>query len=113
MHFVEIDNTLNCLFSDRLDGYICSEIERELSHRVADFKKGRKGKDIQIVFDLAEAVFISSAFLRICLIYCKMFGEQRFSVANVSDDIYKVFHISGFVEIMHVTRANATPEQAG
>jgi len=108
MHFLETDNTLNCVFSDRLDGYACPEIERELSLRVANFKKGRQ--DAQLVFDLTDVIYISSAFLRICLIYCKTFGKHHFSVANVSEDIHKVFHISGFIEIMHVTRADRTPK---
>ena len=99
--FQEVDGTLNCLFSGRLDGEICSEIELDLLQRVSDFKNGRQ--NVRLRFDLSEVVFISSPFLRLCLIGFRAFGEDRFSIMNVSDAIYQVFHISGFAEIMHVT----------
>jgi anti-anti-sigma regulatory factor len=42
--------------------------------------------------------------LRICLIHCKLLGKNNFSVINVSEDIHKVFHISGFSEIMNISQ---------
>ena len=103
MNFSETDNTLHCSFSGRLDGLTCSEIERELLHRATKFKDNRE--DVRLVFDLSKVVYISSAFLRLCLIYCKTFGKNFFSVSNVSEEIHKVFHISGFAEIMEVTQS--------
>ena len=79
-------------------------IEQTLSCRITEFKQ--RCADAQIIFDLAGVVFISSAFLRLCLIYFKTFGKNRFSVTNVSKDIYKLFHVSGFAELMTVTPAN-------
>lgn len=100
MKFSESGDALHCLFSGRLDGLVCSEIERELLARVAAFKDDRD--DVRLVFDLAGVVFISSAFLRLCLIQCKAFGKSHFSITNVSDEIHKVFRISGFSEIMEI-----------
>lgn len=101
MIFSEIDNTLHCSFSERLDGNVCSGLERELLHRATEFKNSREAA--QIVFDLHGVPFISSVFLRLCLIHLKSFGKERFAVTSVSEEIYKVFYVSGFTEIMNVT----------
>ena len=102
MQFVEMGNTLNCLFTGRLDEQICSEVEHDLLQHVSDFKSDRE--DVQLNFDLAEVVFISSPFLRLCLICFRMFGKDSFSITNVSTNIHQVFHISGFADMMHITR---------
>ena len=98
--FSEIDGTLHCSFSERLDGYVCSTFEQELLQRIAEFQNSRE--NTRIVFDLDGVVFISSAFLRICLIHLKASSKDHFTVTNVSEEIHKVFCVSGFVEIMNV-----------
>jgi len=106
VNFSELDNALHCLFSGRLDGLVCSEIENELLQRTTNFQKESDNVEIvRVVFDLSEVIYISSAFLRLCLIQSKMFGRDRFSVTNVSEEIRKVFHISGFDEIMEIVPA--------
>ena len=105
MQFFEIENTLNCLLSGRLNEQTCSEIEHDLLQRVSDFKKDRE--EVQMNFDLAEVNFISSPFLRLCLICFRILGKDHFSVTNVSANIYQVFRISGFTDMMHVTLADA------
>ena len=110
MHFSKVDNTLYCSFSGRLDGSICSEIEHDLLQHVSDFKKDHENKeDTRLNFDLSEVIYISSAFLRLCLICFKIFGKDCFSVTNTSGEIHNVFRISGFTDIIHVTMAGTTP----
>ena len=108
MIFSETDNTLCCSFSDRLDGHICSTLEQELLRRIAEFRESHE--DAQIIFDLDEVVFITSAFLRICLIHLKTFGKDNFTVMNVSEEIRKVFYVSGFTEIMNVILRERIPQ---
>ena len=110
MNFLEIDNTLHCSFSGRLDGSVCAEIERDLLLRVSRFKECRE--DIRLNFDLGEVVYISSPFLRICLICYKTVGANVFYITNASEEIHKVFHVSGFTKIMNVTREKLTLEGA-
>jgi anti-anti-sigma regulatory factor len=98
--FSEIGNTLHCSFSERLDESVCSVLEQELQRRTTEFKNNHE--DARLVFDLSEAVFISSVFLRVCLIYLKSFGKDCFTIMKVSEDIYRVFYVSGFTEIMNV-----------
>jgi len=103
MEFLEVDNMLRCSFFGRLDENVCSGIEQSLLKRVSDFKQGRIS--VRLTFDLAEVVYISSAFLRICLMCYRTFGQNSFTITNVSDEIHHVFHISGFSEIMNIARA--------
>jgi len=110
MNFLEIDNTLHCLFSGRLDGSVCSKIEQDLLQRVSRFKEGRE--NIRLNFNLDGVVYISSAFLRICLICYRTVGENVFYITNASEEIHKVFHVSGFTKIMSVDRAKQTLEGA-
>ena len=105
MEFLEVDNTLHCLFLGRLDGHLCSEIESSLLQKVSEYKNNCD--NAQLIFDLADVVFVSSAFLRICLICCRSFGKNRFFITNVSDEIHNVFRISGISEIMNVTRSDS------
>ena len=107
MKFTEIDHTLHCAFSERLDGPTCSALEQNLEHRIVKFKK--KPQNTRIVFDLDEAKYISSSFLRLCLIYLKTFGKDNFTVTGASREMYKVFHISGFTEIMNVIPSDDAP----
>jgi len=108
----KIDNTLYCSFAKRLDGYVCAAFEQDLSVHVTEFKKSHE--DARMVFDLDGVVFISSVFLRLCLIYLKTFGKDRFTIVNVSDDVRKAFHVSGFAEIMNVIpTAIPSPVPAG
>jgi len=102
----KIDNTLYCSFAKRLDGHVCATFEQELLHQITEFKNSRE--DARVVFDLDGVIYISSVFLRICLIHLKTFGKDSFSVVNVSEDIHRAFHVSGFSEIMNVVRV-ATP----
>ena len=112
MIFSEIDNTLYCTFSEQLDGSFCPVFEQELAHHIAEFKTTHK--DARLVFDLDKVVFISSTFLRICLIHFKTCEQDCFTIANVPEEIYKVFYVSGFTEIMNVIPKNPPiqpPEQ--
>ncbi|MDR0327687.1 MAG: STAS domain-containing protein [Planctomycetaceae bacterium] len=107
MNFSETGDTLYCLFSGRLDWMVSSEIERELLRRVSDFKEGRES--VHLTFDLSEVVYVSSAFLRLCLICYKIVGKNSFNIINASDDIHSVFSISGFAEMMNVSLVKRTP----
>lgn len=108
MEFLESGGALRCLFTGRLDGTVCSEIEPDLYRRIAEFR--RENAVAELIFDLAGVNYISSAFLRICLIHCKSIGKSRFSVVGTSEEIHKVFHISGFSEIMRVSPLSLSEE---
>lgn len=49
----------------------------------------------EIVFDMCQARFVSSSFLRICMMYLRKVGPARFKVVNMSPDVKKVFKLAG------------------
>lgn len=89
MHKTEIsDGKATFKFEQRLDTVTCSGIETEL---IAELK----GTRLPIVFDIGKVDFVSSAFIRICLIAAKQAGGGNFHVANAAPQIKKVFKIAG------------------
>ncbi len=100
MNFETNGNQLRCKFTGDLSSDVCALIEKELNAQVSGFIKDRDS--YAIVFDLAEARYISSAFLRLCLFHCKQAGNKHFSVENSSADLKKVFQIAGFTEMMNI-----------
>lgn len=98
------DNTFLCRFDGDLNVLFCMDNEHELAQRINRFLQQRDHG--VVVFDLARVRYISSAFLRVCLMHCKEAGNGNFFIRNVSNDIYTVFQLTGFTEIMHVTRTD-------
>ncbi len=100
MNFEEQGNMLRCRFSGDLSSDVCSLIEKDLNLNVSKFLENR---DVyEIVFDLADVRYISSAFLRLCLYSCKLAGNKNFRIEKSSADLQKVFQIAGFTEMMNI-----------
>lgn len=103
MKFEEQENTLCCFFPGDLNTDVCTSVDLELNPRIHEFLEKRDRG--QIVFDLSDVSYISSAFLRLCLIYCKAAGNRNFKIEHVSPDVFQVFRIAGFVEMMNIVSA--------
>lgn len=99
--FEEKENTILCCFSNELTTEVCSVIETELDGQIGAFLDEHDHP--QIVFDMTEVRYISSAFLRLCLVYAKKVKSPSFSVTHCSDDLLKIFQIAGFSDIMNVS----------
>ena len=57
----------------------------------------------ELVFDLAETVYISSAGLRVLLIAQKQMNKQGgMKVLHVNDDLMEIFEVTGFTEILTI-----------
>lgn len=94
MHKAEIsDGKATFKFEHRLDTVTCSGMEAELT---AELKNTRH----PIVFDVGKVDFVSSAFLRLCLIAAKQAGGGNFHVVNAAPQIKKVFKIAGLDQFL-------------
>ena len=58
---------------------------------------------VELVLDAEELEYISSAGLRIVLRFRK--ANSRFKIINVSTDVYEIFDMTGFTEMMKVEKA--------
>ncbi|MGL4943024.1 MAG: STAS domain-containing protein [Thermoguttaceae bacterium] len=99
--FEEDKNTFRCRFAGELNSDRCSEIESELATAITRSITAEPSR--RLVFDLSGVPYISSAFLRLCLFYCKKLGTEKFAIEGASSDLKKVFEIAGFTELMKVS----------
>ncbi len=68
----------------------------------AEAQFAESGAD-RIIFDAAGLEYISSAGLRSLLKFRKKYGEAN--IINVSDDVYSIFDVTGFVDLLTITKA--------
>jgi anti-anti-sigma factor len=93
--FTADDEQLVCSFSGRMDTVSCMEVKDELKEKVEKYE----GK---VVFDMEEVDYISSSFLRICVIAVNSVENDNFSIIKVSPNIKKVFMIAGLADKLSI-----------
>lgn len=91
-----LDNDkLTMAVKGRLDTTTAPSLEREL-------KSGLNGVS-ELIFDLSDLVYISSAGLRVLLSAQKVMNKQgKMVVKHANTDIMDVFEVTGFVDILNI-----------
>ena len=84
-----------------LSGKITSQNAQEFEASVCEEPAQTDG----IVIDAKNLDFISSAGLRVLLKVKKRCKEKDFRIINVNDDVMNVFEVTGFSEIMSISKA--------
>jgi len=68
----------------------------------SEFKSSLNGVT-ELIIDLKELVYISSAGLRVLLSAQKVMNKQgKMLVKNSNDDVRDVFEVTGFIDILNV-----------
>ena len=81
----------------RLDTVTSPELENELRETLPGISK--------LTFDLEELEYISSAGLRVLLSAQKTMNKQgEMEIIRVNEAIMEIFEITGFVDIMTISR---------
>lgn len=81
----------------RLDTTTAPTLEAELSSDLANAKA--------LTFDFADLDYVSSAGLRVLLACQKQMNKQgTMTIKNVKDEIYEVFSMTGFLDILNVQK---------
>lgn len=94
---VEItDSVIRVWLSGRIDSTNSEEVKSELFSSIGD----AKGK---VIVDASDLEYISSAGLRILLQLRKK--QSDLSIIGVSTDVYEILDVTGFTQMMDVTRA--------
>ena len=94
------DGALVISIKGRIDSTNAPELENEI-------RKVREGQqDLSVVIDCEELEYISSAGLRVLLRLQQETGDLK--LINVSSEVYEVFDMTGFAEIMEVHKAYRT-----
>ena len=84
-----------------LQGHIDSNNAADVEAEITEAREGAEIKNV--VIDMQDLQYISSAGLRILLRLKKIYPELR--VVNVSSEVYEVLNITGFTEMMNVQKA--------
>lgn len=95
-----INQEKNCL-TIALEGRIDSTNVTKAEEKIMELQKLNEGAEI--VFDAKNLEYISSAGLRLLLKVRKM--QKELIITEVSGEIYEIFKVTGFSEIMNVQKA--------
>ena len=91
------DNELKIVLSGRIDSNNSRDAEAELSKFTED------GNIKKATVDAAELEYISSAGLRVLLHLKKVI--PNLSIINVNSDVYEIFEMTGFTEMINIEKA--------
>ena len=83
------------------EGRITAENAKQLEAEIQDIINKHPG--LTPVFDLERVEYISSAGLRMFLVFSKQFVE-KLTIRNVSSEIYEVFSVTGFTSLLNVEK---------
>lgn len=95
--FTNKDNTATVSLKGHIDSSNAPDIEKEINDALS------AGKFDNLVIDAEELQYISSAGLRIILRLKKEYLDLK--IVNVSSEIYEIFDMTGFAEMMTIEKA--------
>lgn len=79
----------------RLDTITAPQLEAEFKSNI--------GGVTELIIDLADLAYISSAGLRVLLSAQKVMNKQgNMTIRNVNQDIMDIFEVTGFVDILNI-----------
>jgi len=97
-------NTLTCFLKGKFGADVNDSFAAQLSVKMEESSMALPDPGaLKICFDLANTVFISSSFIRICMITSRKVSPGHFSIVNAIPVIKKTFMIAGLDELLHVS----------
>jgi len=91
----ENEHKLTCKFAGNLDTEISMNIQPEIEERIATRLVPQSEKRLLVDFDFSDVDFVTSTFIRLCVLYAKKVGKVNFSIINSNPFIKKTFKIAG------------------
>lgn len=90
-------NTVSFTFSGHMDSARCMPIAPEIENNLTEQLKNPApaGKPLKVIFNLKEVDFISSAFIRICMVVAGKVKAGNLVIQNAAPLIKKTIKISG------------------
>lgn len=88
-------NECICKVSGRVDTTTAPQLEKELNDGIENIQ--------QLVLDLEDVEYISSAGLRVLLATQKIMNKQgKMIVKNVNEMVMEIFEMTGFVDMLTI-----------
>ena len=107
--YIENKNRLTCRFSGQLTTTLSTGYgETLVSQLEALPEQGRTSGTLQIVFDMEHVTYLSSSFLRVCVMAAKRVGPNSFSITNTNQFVKDLLITSG---LDHIARIELKAQQ--
>ncbi|MCF8364928.1 MAG: STAS domain-containing protein [Bacteroidales bacterium] len=94
-YYNEHSHTQTCKFNGKLDTDISNKLQPEIEEKIIRHFVPQSESRLRVVFDFADVEFVTSAFIRLCVLYAKKIGKENFSIINSNPFIKKIFKIAG------------------
>lgn len=94
-HYNETTHTQTCKFFGKLDTDISGKLQPEIEEKIIRHFVPQSESRLKVVFDFSEVEFVTSSFIRLCVLYAKKVGKANFSIINSNPLIKKTFKIAG------------------
>lgn len=95
---------LACELAARMATAESTEFSASIEAQLAAIaEQGRDITTVRIVLDMSAVEYVSSAFLRICVMLAKSVGKRNLSIVKTSPTVNKIFKMAGFDELLNVT----------
>ena len=101
---IDITHDNDC-YVIKLGGFFDTPSSPELQQKVEDIASETYGKgELNVVFDMADVEFLSSAGLRVLLMAKKFTDKQngKMAIVNVRQSIREIFDMTGFSKILNL-----------
>ena len=96
-------NILNCKFNGKLDTELSMKIQKELEYEVDEKLQKEHTETFRVIFDFKEVEFVTSAFIRLCILIAKKAEKENFSITGTNPFIKKTFKIAGLEQELSIT----------
>lgn len=91
----ETENKLIIKLAGRLDTNTAPELNKTIQKDLKDIN--------ELIYDLSELIYISSAGLRVILLTQKIMSKQgNMKIINTQDMVMEVFNATGFTDIINI-----------
>lgn len=91
-----LDGTkLEIALEGRLDTMTAPQLEEEVKNNIEGIK--------ELVFDLKNLAYVSSAGLRVLLSAQKIMNKQgSMTIRNANEEVMEIFEVTGFIDILNI-----------
>jgi anti-anti-sigma factor len=96
-------NILNCKFTGKLDTELSIKIKNELEYEVDEKLQKEHTENLKVIFDFRQVEFVTSAFIRLCILIAKKVEKANFSISGTNPFIKKTFKIAGLEQELNIS----------
>ena len=91
-----LDGTkLEIALEGRLDTMTAPQLEEEVKNNIEGIK--------ELIFDLKNLAYVSSAGLRVLLPAQKIMNKQgSMTIRNANEEVMEIFEVTGFIDILNI-----------